>query len=86
MATLKDKLLEHVELEPGLTDREVADRLLGRAAPQQGINQVARQLASVGRLVRRHRQDGKIGNCPANAAAGPEVPVVTNLDAQYSDF
>jgi len=86
MATLKERLLEHVELEPGLTDREITNRLLGRDAPQQGVNQVARQLASAGRGVRRQRQDGKMGNYPANIAAGSNVPVASSIEVQSSDF
>jgi len=62
---------------PGLKDRELAERLLGRHAPQQGVNQVARQLASAGQLVRRNRSDGRIGNYPGNGAQRT-VPVLAS--------
>jgi hypothetical protein len=62
MATLKEQLMKLVRSTPGLTDREMTDRLLGPGAGQQALNQVARQLASAGRIVRRQRQDGRIAN------------------------
>jgi hypothetical protein len=71
--TLKDRILAMVKLEPGLTDRELTDRLMGRAAPQQGVNQAARQLEGAGRIVRRRRHDGLIGNYPDTAAPAPVV-------------
>ena len=62
MPTLKDQILTLVRATPGLTDREIADRLLGPGAPQQGVNQAARALMLAGELVRADREDGKIGN------------------------
>jgi hypothetical protein len=62
VATLKERLAELVASSPGLTDREITDRLVGRAAGQQSVNQAARSLEAAGSLVRRQRSDGKIGN------------------------
>jgi hypothetical protein len=70
MATLRDRVLELVTSAPGLTDRVLADRLVGHDAPQQRVNQVARQLASAEQLVRRKRSDGRIGNYPGDGAQG----------------
>ncbi len=49
---------------PGLTDREITDRLAGRQAPQQTVNQMCRGLEKEGRLTRRARHDGLLGNHP----------------------
>lgn len=65
MPSLKERLAQLVEVIPGLTDRELADRLVGAKAPQQPVNQAARSLASVGVVRRLPRPDGKIGNFPA---------------------
>ncbi len=54
---------------PGLTDRQITAQLLGASAPQQSVNIAARGLASKGRLVRRRRDDGVIGNFPVDAEA-----------------
>ncbi len=68
MAKLRDRILEAVRSTPGLTDRELADRLLGQGAPQQNVNQAARQLASTGQLVRHKRLGGRLRNYPGDAA------------------
>ncbi len=65
MASLKERILALISQEPGLTDREITDRLEGKNAIQQPINQAAHQLKVLGKLVRRHRSDGLIGNYPA---------------------
>jgi hypothetical protein len=62
MAALKNQIVELLRSFPGLTDRDVTDRIFGSAEGQQAVNQAARQLASAGRIVRRRREDGKIGN------------------------
>jgi hypothetical protein len=82
--TLKDRLVALMALEPGLTDRELADRLLGRAAPQQSVNQAARQLAAVQRLTRRRRPDGRIGNYPV--AHVPDPAPVAPQPPQPAEF
>jgi hypothetical protein len=46
MAALKEKILGPIRAMPGLTDRAISDQLLGSAAPQQGVNQIARSLDS----------------------------------------
>lgn len=71
--SLKDRVLELVAAEPGLTDRELADRLLGHGAPQQSVNQAANGLAGAKRLLRRRRADGLIGNYPLIAAQGVDL-------------
>jgi hypothetical protein len=66
MDTLTDRLLALVNEKPGLSDRELADQLLGSAAPQQSVNQAARYLSSQGVIVRNKRPDGRLGNYPGN--------------------
>jgi hypothetical protein len=75
VGTLRDRILELVRAEPGCTDREVTDRLLGRGAPQQATNQQCRLLEV---LVRRKRSDGLIANYPASVGPGP-VPQASRL-------
>lgn len=71
MATLSQRILEALERKPGMTDRELADQLVGRSARQQPVNLAARALAAKGRLRRAKRQDGLIGNYVGNAALPP---------------
>jgi hypothetical protein len=71
MAALKEKILGLIRTMPGLTDREITDQLLGSAAPQQGVNQIARSLAAQHLVVRRSRHDGKLGNYPVEASPEP---------------
>lgn len=68
MATLRDRVLRLIRSTPGLTDREITDRLLGTGSAQQGVNQAARALASEGLVTRRARDDGKLRNYPAEVA------------------
>jgi hypothetical protein len=56
-----------VESRPGLTDRELADRILGATAHPSQINQECRLMASRGILRRIQRSDGRIGNYPHSA-------------------
>jgi len=69
MSTLKERIVELVKVWPGLTDREITDRLEGASALQQPVNQAARALAAAGRLVRRSRADGTIGNYSTSEVA-----------------
>lgn len=62
MPSLPEQILELVQRYPGKTDREIAEALRGKGAPQQPINQAARTLERRGALLRRRRSDGRIGN------------------------
>jgi hypothetical protein len=62
LTTWKSRILELLATSPGLTDREITDRLAGRGRGQQLINQMCRQLENEGRLTRRPRHDGLIRN------------------------
>lgn len=69
MSSLPEQILELVGGLPGLTDREITNSLRGKSAPQQPVNIAARGLASRGRLVRKRRDDGLIGNYLSDTAA-----------------
>ena len=60
MATLKDRIVALVEVSPGLSDREVTDRIIGESAAQQAANQAARALEREGRLIRERQAHGVV--------------------------
>jgi hypothetical protein len=74
MAVFSQELIDFVSKFPGLTDREITNRIRGRSSPQQPVNQAARNLASRGCLVRKKRDDGLIGNYPGGAEYSTTSP------------
>lgn len=72
MPTLKERILELLQIGDGLSDREITNRLFTPGAPQQPVNQTCRQLELQGCVFRRSRPDGKIGNY-LTAGAASEV-------------
>ncbi len=83
MPTLKERILDLLQNGDGLTDREITDRLFAPGALQQPVNQTCRQLESQGRLSRKSRPDGKIGNYLTGVV---EIPQQTEDVASSSDF
>jgi len=77
MNSLGQRVLLLIQEHPGLSDREITDRLLGEGAPQQGVNQACRVLRARGDIARRLRQDGKIGNFPTDRGEADAGPVRT---------
>lgn len=77
MSTFREKLIALVHDSPGLTDRELTDRLVGKSAGQQAVNQAARSLVSRGHVIRKQHADGKIGNYPASKDGAATVLPVT---------
>jgi hypothetical protein len=73
VATLKESILALVRSAPGLTDREITNRLLGSRAPLQAVNKMARSLVAEGLVARRCRYDGKLGNYAAAVSQGPSL-------------
>lgn len=71
MASLPQRILTLVSQTPGLSDRQIANQLLGASAAQQPVNIAARGLVQKGRLIRRRREDGLIGNYLDGEAAAP---------------
>ena len=75
----RSRILNLMVTSPGLTDREITDRLAGRNRGQQTVNQICRELEIERRLTRRRRDDGKIGNYPPScgrpdSVMGPNAP------------
>lgn len=60
--TLKDKIVDYLKDKDGLTDREIANAILGVNEPQQAVNQACRALEGKGVTKRANRRDGLIGN------------------------
>jgi len=60
--SLKDEIVAIVKQFPGLTDREITDRVRGKNSPQQPINSACRSLQDAG-LFNRRRENGLIRNC-----------------------
>lgn len=75
MPTFEQKVLDLVAASPGLTDRELTDRLKGRDAPHQHVNAVCRRQEQANRLCRARRPDGLIGNYPAQTNNSPRMAV-----------
>src|SRR5690606_2271948 len=82
--TLPEQILEVVMRRPGLTDREISNDLRGTLAPQQPVNISAHALVVRGRLVRKKRHDGLIGNYPADGKV-TAAPVVSRPRAGAHD-
>lgn len=53
--TIKDRIICELKKENYLSDRELADRILGKNSPQQSINQTCRKLENMGILKRTLR-------------------------------
>src|ERR1700692_3361531 len=62
-----DPVVRLLKEKPGLSDREIADLLLGPGTAQQPINGIRLRLAKKNLIVRRPRQDGILGNYLGNA-------------------
>lgn len=60
--SLKERIITYLQDKDGLTDREIANVVLGATEPQQAVNQVCRTLEGKGILKRMNRKDGLIGN------------------------
>ena len=68
--SLGDEIMAAVQDKPGMTDREITNKIRGTNFTQQPINQRAKILAAQGRLIRKQRAaDGLIGNYIGNSVA-----------------
>ena len=83
---LKERILELVASEPGLSDRQLADRLLGPDRPQQPVNIAARELVAARLLHRTPRSDGILGNYGTGAELPPPPAPVALTAAKTSDM
>ena len=86
MAFRRERILELLEVIPGLTDREITDQLEGHSAKQQPINKLCRKLESQGILHRRKRPDNLIGNYLVQSMGNKnevEVKAKINVGSDY---
>jgi|KBSMisStandDraft_5_1062788.scaffolds.fasta_scaffold1546238_1 hypothetical protein len=67
------KLLSHVASNPGITDRELSDVLLGKTVHSSRVNQEARLLAGRGQILRHLREDKRVGNFPVASLARKQL-------------
>lgn len=76
----KEDVLRIVKLSPGLTDREIAERLSGPSTPQQPFHAACRELERGGLILRaRNRSSDKfIGNYPISSAFTSPNPNMTS--------
>lgn len=81
-----EDVTELLKETPGMSDREITDRLCGANQAQQPINGLCRRLTKKGLIVRRERSDGLLGNYlvdDSTSALGqilkPEYPRVLQL-------
>lgn len=74
--TLKEEILDLLDRRPGFSDREITNELRGTGAPQQPIFQACKDLERRGRLERKKRSDGRIGNYLAETAIEPDEPLI----------
>jgi len=58
----RETALELIAAHPGISDRELAERILGPGAVGTAVNAVCRALADAGLTRRRLRSDGLLGN------------------------
>lgn len=75
MGKLAEQILALLTTDASLTDREITNRLRGRQAAQQSINQECRFLEQKGLVRRRRRDDGLLGNylAASNASLSDQV-------------
>lgn len=60
--TLAERIVELLKQKPGLSDRQITDRLFGIGKPQQPVNIACRNLAERGLLRRQSIHGSSIGN------------------------
>lgn len=77
MAVLAERVLDLLKASPGLSDREITDRLFGRDRHQSQVNQVCRLLQSRGKILRV-----RIGSSPILnhlAGSGFQISIQTQI-------
>lgn len=79
--TLAEKIVELLKQEPGLSDRQIADRLFGIGQPQQPVNISCRNLEKRGILSRQRNG----GNPICNFLTGQEINIPRNQTAKNKD-
>lgn len=57
-----EDVLALIAQQPGISDREIAGRLLGGSATSGAVNPLCRELANAGLVKRKLRADALLGN------------------------
>lgn len=65
--SIEERVEAMIRQSPGLTDRELTDRLFPKGTPQQLVNQACRKLENAKKIVRERRPQGLIGNYPGSS-------------------
>src|SRR2546425_1205066 len=79
-----EDVIEVLKEAPGLSDREITDRLCGTNQAQQPINGICRRLAKKELIVRRYRPDGILGNYLANDGTSEPATLIAEPEDQQS--
>jgi hypothetical protein len=80
MANLSTRIIDLLRESPGLSDREITDKLVGKGRPQQHVNATCRRLAERGFINRTTRFDGRIGNYLSNQDRAKSSIVLESLE------
>ncbi|MEX1248175.1 MAG: hypothetical protein WEA61_06790 [Anaerolineales bacterium] len=83
---LNDQIISLLKRDPGLTDREITDVLRGHTFDQQPINGACRGMEKQGKIIRRKRQDGLIGNFLSETNPTNESELTDKSPPINSDF
>jgi hypothetical protein len=74
MRTVAERLVIAIAQHPGETDRFFTDLLLGASRHPSQVNQEMRLLGQRGQIVRKRRDDGKLGNFAIEPSGRPARP------------
>lgn len=80
--TLAERIVELLKQEPGLSDRQITDRLFGIGQPQQPVNILCRNLEKRGILLRQRNGGNPIGNF----LTGQEINIPKNKTEKSKDI
>ena len=85
MSDLEQNIIGMLEKNPGLSDKELADIILGYGQPPKYINENCRRLVAKGIISRKKRDDGIIGNWLKITNIGPDIDDSLSLAEAISD-
>lgn len=83
-AKLSQRILDHLQEQPGCSDRELTDSLVGRGRPLLPVNTSCRAMSAQGLITRSMREDGVLGNFLPGQIV-PIVPEQPKLDGTVQE-